>query len=67
MNTLKLKGKIVEKGKNISDLAEAVGVNRATFYRKMAAQGETFTIGEAKRIVAALEISKDEANEIFLS
>ena len=34
VNTNKLKGKIVECGMNISELAELIGIDKATLYRK---------------------------------
>lgn len=63
----KLKGKIVEKGYNISTVAEKIGVNKASFYRKLNANGESFTVGEANKIVSLLKISNDEATAIFFA
>jgi predicted transcriptional regulator len=61
----KLMGKIVEKGFTVDTLAVAIGINRATLYRKLAAI-EKFTIGEARRIKAILELTNEEAIFIFL-
>ena len=47
VNVNKLKGKIVERGLNVDGLAEKVGMDKSTFYRKLANEGSTFTIGEA--------------------
>lgn len=66
MNINKLKGKIVEKGMNIENLADAIGINRSSLYRKLN-NGEKITIGEAVRMKDALEMSNDEACEIFLT
>lgn len=65
MNINKLKGKIVEKGMNVETLADKIGCNRATLYRKLA-NGENITIGEAMRMKDALHMSNEEAIEIFL-
>ena len=65
MNTLKLKGKMVEKGINAETLASSISIDRATLYRKLN-DGERFTIGEALRIKAALDLSAEEASAIFL-
>lgn len=67
VNTNKLKGKIVECGMTVSDLAEIVGIDRATFYRKLNINGENFTIKEADNISKALNLSLFEVNAIFFS
>ena len=66
MNLNKLKGKIVEKGMNVEILGAMIGIERATLYRKLN-NFEKITIGEAKRIKAALELSNEDAIEIFLN
>ncbi|WP_295216418.1 helix-turn-helix transcriptional regulator [Ruminococcus sp.] len=63
----KLKGKIVEKGETISRVAKGIGVNPATFYRKLQQNGEMFTIREADAIVRYLGLNEDEAVSIFFS
>ena len=65
MNINKLKGKIVEREMNVETLADKIGVNRATLYRKLA-NAENITIGEALKMKAALDMSNEEATEIFL-
>ncbi len=35
VNVNKLKGKIVERGLNVENLAERIGLDRATLYRKL--------------------------------
>ena len=67
MNILKLKGKIVEKDLNNASFAEKIGLTTATFYRRLENNGKDFTIGEVERMVQALEITPNEAIEIFLS
>ena len=67
VNTNKLKGKIVECGMNISDLAELIGIDKATLYRKINANGQTITIKEADLISKELKLSKEEVNDIFFS
>jgi len=65
MNTQKLKAKIIEQGMNVEKLAELVEVDRSSMYRKLN-NFEKITIGEAKKIKAALGLSDEEANDIFL-
>ena len=66
MNINKLKGKIVEKEMNIGTLAEFIGINRASLYRKLN-NAEKITLGEAIIMKDVLGMSDDEACEIFLS
>lgn len=65
VNINKLKGRIVEQGFSVASLARLVAIDRATFYRKMAGNGETFTIREVAKIAKALNLTKDELNAIF--
>ena len=65
MDLNKLKGKIVEKGWNVEMLAEQIGVERSSLYRKLN-NFEKITIGEAKKITVALELTNEEASYIFL-
>ena len=65
MDLNKLKGKIVEKGWNVEMLAERIGVERSSLYRKLN-NFEKITIGEAKKITVALELTNEEASYIFL-
>lgn len=67
VNLNKLKGKIVECGLNISDLATAIGIDKATLYRKFNTNGQSITIKEADMIAKKLNLSYDEVNAIFFS
>ena len=66
-NINKLKGKIVEKGINVSDLAKALGINKSTLYRKLKNNGENISIREAVGMINELDLSAEEANEIFFN
>ena len=65
MNVNKLKGKIVEKGLSIEKVAEIIGIDKSTLYRKLNAGGHDITIGEAHKIYNALDLAPYEAFEIF--
>lgn len=65
VNISKLRGKMVERGHNTETLSNALGIGRASLYRKIK-RGGSFTIGEAHEICKALSLSKEEAIEIFL-
>ncbi|AUJ26587.1 helix-turn-helix domain-containing protein [Virgibacillus dokdonensis] len=67
MNVNKLKGKIVENEMNIRELAEKIGVDRSTLYRKLNNKGDTLSIKEANRIVYVLNLTKEEATAIFFN
>lgn len=66
MNINKLKGKIVERGMKVETLAELVGIDRSSMYRKLN-NFEKITIGEAVKIKAALNLSNEDAADIFLT
>lgn len=67
VNVNKLRGKVVEAGLSMDDLAKNIGMNRSTLYRKLENSGETFLLREADSIVNALKLSKEEVNAIFFS
>lgn len=66
MDVNKLKGKIVEKGMNVETVAERIGVDRSSLYRKLN-NFEKITIGEANRLKDVLGLSDDDANSIFFA
>lgn len=59
-----LKGKIVEKGMNVEALAEKIGIDRSSMYRKLN-NFEKITIGEAQKIKDVLNLSDEDAKTIF--
>lgn len=61
-----LKGKIVANGMNVEKLANSIGINRASLYRKLN-NFEKITIGEAVKMKEVLSMTTEEATEIFLS
>ena len=67
MNTQMLKGKIVESGITQEAVADAIGMNRCTFYRKMKRKGNTFTVEEMNKIVQVVPLSREEAVLIFFT
>lgn len=66
MKLNKLKSKLVENGMNVETLAEKIGVDRSSLYRKLN-NFEKIKIGEASKIKVALNLSDEEATDIFLS
>lgn len=66
MQVNKLKAKLVEKGMNVEKLAELIGTERSSLYRKLN-NSEKITIGEAQKMKDVLLLSDSEAYEIFLT
>lgn len=67
VNVNKLKGKIVENGMTVTTLAEKIGMDRATLYRKLSNNGETMLVKDANAIVSAMNLTSEEALAIFFS
>lgn len=66
MNINKLKAKLVENGLNVEKLAICLGINRASLYKKLN-KSDRITIGEAMKIKAFLNLTDEEAIEIFFT
>ena len=67
VNINKLKAKIVENGFNVEYVADKVGMDKATFYRKMANNGETFLVKEVDAMARVLKMTGDDINAIFFT
>lgn len=67
VNVDKLRGRMVEYKINADKMSELIGVNRATFYRKLEDNGEAFTIREVNIIAKALNLNLTELNAIFFN
>ena len=61
------KAKMVELELNADELSRRIGMDRATFYRRLSVDGQTFSIKEADAISRELDLTKNEVNEIFFS
>ncbi len=64
MKVCELKKKMDERRIGVDALSQALGIDRSTMYRKLAAL-EKITIKEAKKIVKILGFSNEEAIAIF--
>lgn len=67
VNVQRLKGKIVERNNTQECIADAIGMNRTTFYRKMKNGGIGFTVGEIHDMVKNIPLTKEEAVDIFFN
>lgn len=66
VDTKLLRRKIEERDMNVADVANLIGLDKATLYRRLS-DAESFTIGEVSRIKSALNLSQDEAVSIFFT
>lgn len=65
LDVQKLKGKMVEKGKSVETISAEIGINPATFYRKL--KNNSFEINEAEKLVDLLSLTNEEAIAIFFA
>ena len=65
ININRLKGKIVEKGMSISSMAEKMGIDRATLYRRLENSGSGLLVKDATLISEILDLTSSEALSIF--
>jgi predicted transcriptional regulator len=65
MAVAELKEKIRERNLTNEKLADAIGMDVSTLYRKMAGDGEGFTVREVTGIIDTLNLSDEEALHIF--
>ena len=66
MKLNKLKAKIVENGTNVEAIADFIGIDRSSMYRKLN-NFDKITIGEAVKLKECLHMTDEEASDIFLS
>lgn len=59
-----LRYKAAKLGHNLSDVAEMIGVNQSTFYRKLGGVSD-FTRNEILLIRNALQLTSEEVDAIF--
>ena len=66
MDVKRLKQKISEANLTGESVAAAIGVDPSTYYRKLSAEGENFTVAQAKKLADLLNLPGSEAADIFL-
>lgn len=67
MDTKKLKDLVTRSPLRVAEIAQALEMDRSTYYRKLRADGDSFTVAQAGRLARLLELSSLEAAEIFLT
>jgi hypothetical protein len=51
----------------LDDVATAIGIDKSTFYRRLASGGQDFSIAEVEGICNFLNLSKRERKNIFFA
>lgn len=64
IDVTKLNGKIIEMETTKEAIADEIGIDRGTFYRRL--KNGKFLIGDMHKICDVLKLSTSEAKEIFL-
>ena len=67
INTDMLRQRMKEKNVGPDQVAAKMGIDRATFYRKMKSGGVKFTVGEIQQIIAVLDLTAAEAVQFFFT
>ena len=67
VNVERLKRYAEETSGNVDNFARSLGMNAATFYRKLQSHGDKFTIGEVHRMMEQVNMPKETAISIFFS
>jgi len=64
INLNKLRGRIVEHGLTIEELAQRMDIHPSTFYRRMHSS-DGFTVGELQKMLKILKLSAKDISDIF--
>lgn len=67
VNVLLLQDAMRAKSITVDQAAFAMGVDRATFYRRMNRAGSKFTVEEVSKLSALLNLSAAEMQDIFFA
>lgn len=62
----RIKARMSELGLTVKDVVSDLGIDESTYYRKMANNGKTFSVEQVQRLRILLDLTKQEASEIFL-
>lgn len=65
VNIEKLRAAMEAGGVSIEEAASALGVNRATLYRRLQQAGASFTLEEVSKLADLLHLTRAEMETIF--
>lgn len=66
MDVCKVKARMRQMSISVEDVAQALQIDQSTYYRKIASEGDCFSLAQVKRFAELLQLSGWEAAEIFL-
>ena len=67
VNIERLKAVMKERNISIKDASDAMGMDEATYYRRMKGKGEKFTLMEVEKLAEMLDLEGEDVQEIFFS
>lgn len=67
VNINKLRGRIVEKEMSVALVAEKMGIDKATLYRRLENDGAGLMVKDAHKLAEILDLTCDEAMAIFFA
>lgn len=65
-NVKELVDMMKSKGIGVPELAQKIGVDASTLYRKLGAGGEKFTIGEVHRMISHSAVERGRQPHFFI-
>lgn len=65
MNAPMFRGKLVERQISIKELAKSIDLSVSQVYRKLRADGDTFTLAQVSKMSELMCLSKEETLRIF--
>ena len=65
VNVVRLQEALKERSISYEDAARALGVDRATFYRRLSSKGSKFTVDEVGKLSALLGLTSKAMQDIF--
>lgn len=65
VNVTRLQDALKERSISYDEAAAAMGVDRATFYRRLSRNGAKFTVEEVARLSALLKLTPQTMQDIF--
>ena len=65
VNIERLKSAMRSKNITVEQASEHIGVNPATFYRRISREGEKFTVSEVGKLAELLDMDSSAMQDIF--
>lgn len=66
VNIIELKVKLMRSNMSVEDLAQRMGINKVTLYRKIKGESQ-FDLNEIKEVAAILNLTQNEIFSIFFT